>query len=140
EPAERARLVALLGRFREPGLAAAALELAASPDTEPADAAALLGEALQGRETRPAALAALRRGWDGLVPRLSPGEAARLVEAAARPACDPAAHAEVAALLGPRVSALDGAARSLDLGLEAAGQCAAARARGAGAVARLLGR
>jgi ERAP1-like protein len=140
EPAERTRLSALLGRFREPGPAAAALALAAAPGTAPADAAALLGEALAGRDTRPAAMVALRQGWEQLVPRLAPAEAARLVDAAARTACEPAARAEVAALLSPRLAGLDGAVRALALALEEADACLTARARGAAAVARLLAR
>jgi hypothetical protein len=140
EPAERGRLVALLGRFREAGPATAALALALDPATAPGDAVGLLATALGGRETRPAALAALRSGWDGLAGRLAPGDAARLAEAAARTACEPAARAEVATLLGPRLAPFDGGARALSLGLEEADACLAARTRGEAAVARLLGR
>jgi hypothetical protein len=46
----------------------------------------------------------------------------------------------VAAVLAPRAAALDGAVRALALALEEADACLAARARGAPAVARLLGR
>lgn len=139
-PAERRRLLAVLGRFRAPGPAAAALALAADPQTAPGDAAAVLAEALSGRSTRQRALPALRAAWDALAPRLSQDEVARLVEAAARPACEPAARAQVAAFLAPRVAPLDGAARTLGLALEAADGCLAARARGAPAVARFLAR
>ncbi len=140
EPGERSRLTALLGRFREPAAAAAALAVAADPATPPGDAAGLLAEALGGRDTRAAALAALEAGWDRLLPRLSSAEAARLVEAAARGACEAAARREVEGRLGPKAAEVDGAARALALGLEEADRCLAARVRGAAAVRRLLGR
>jgi hypothetical protein len=140
EPAERGRLVALLGRFREAGPATAALALALDPATAPGDAVGLLATALGGRETRPAALAALRGGWEGLAGRLAPGDAARLAEAAGRTACEPAARAEVATLLGPRLAPFDGGGRALSLALEEADACLAARARGEAAAARFLAR
>jgi hypothetical protein len=138
-PEERARLTALLGRFKEPGPAAAALRLALDPATAPGDAAGLLAEALSGRETRPAAVSALAGGWAGLQARLSEEEEARLVDALARPACQPADRAAVVALLGAAPGRAGGL-RALALGLEEADACGAARGRQAQAVVRFLSR
>ncbi|GAO02430.1 M1 family metallopeptidase [Anaeromyxobacter sp. PSR-1] len=137
---DRARLLAILGRFERPALVDRALALVASGAEDLRDTAAILRVALAGRETRWRAWELLRTRWEAIAPRLRSDEGSWLVEQAAGLACDPGRAGEVAAFLRPRAEAFDGAPRALARALEDAGACRAARARNGPAVARFLAR
>jgi len=137
EPAEQARLWGAAGRLVDPEAQRAALALAAAR-APAAGEAALLGSALARREGRDGAWAALRGRWDALAPRLAPAELARLAEAAGRAACEPRRRAEVAADLGGRAAAADGAGRALAFAFDEADACLRARHARPAAVGRLL--
>lgn len=137
---DRARLLAVLGRFEAPALADRALALVGSGAEDLRDTAGLLRAALAGRETRWRAWSLLVARWDALAPRLRGDEGGWLVAQAAALACDSERAAEVAAFLRPRATAFDGAPQALARALEDAGACRAARARNGAAVTRFLAR
>jgi len=134
--AERARWRALLGRFGDAALAAAAVELAGAEGVDPREALATL-EAALGGGGRDAAWNLLTARWDGLAARLRPDEATGLMVAAAS-ACDARSRSQAAAFFSPRAAAVDGASRALAAALEEVDACLAARAREVAALARFL--
>jgi hypothetical protein len=73
-----------------------------------------------------------------LAPRLRSDEATWLITTAASVACDPGRRAEVASFLKPRAEPFDGAPRALQVALEEADACLAARARHRKAISAFL--
>jgi aminopeptidase N len=138
--ADRERLYGALGQFQDPALSQAALALAVDEASDLRDTQGILGVALSQRATRAGAWAFVRSHWATIAKRLRDDEASWLVQEVAAVACEPRARAEVAAFLGPRAKAFDGASRALATGLEQADACIASRARHGAAVARFLAR
>jgi hypothetical protein len=126
---EAGRLTALLGRFEDPDLARQALAGVLADGADLRDTLPVVTGLLAGRATRSPALSFVRQRWDELAPRLRSDEGLGLIEAVAATACDLPARRRVADFLAPRAARFDGGPEVLARALDAAGACAAERAR-----------
>ena len=138
----RDRAVALdaLGRFHDPGWVREALLLVLDPSLEVRESLHVVEGALSTREGRDPAWELLRARFDDLAARLRDDEVGELVALLGDAWCDGARRTEIAAVLGPKVDAFDGAPRALARALDRIDACAAGLKRDGPAVARFLAR
>ena len=135
---DKARLYAALGRFEDPALARAALELAVDEKSDLRDTMSIVSVALSRRATRATAWAIVQARWTGIAPRLRADEGTWLIQQAAGAACDARWRADAASFLAPRAKAFEGAPRALASALEKTDACIASRKRHGQAISSFL--
>jgi aminopeptidase N len=134
------RLIAALGGFHAPALAARARAVLLDGTFDLRGAVAILRLQLATRETKADAWTWLEAHLDELLARMRSDEASWLLGEAAGAFCDPAHRAAAATLLVPRAAKIDGAQNAVERGLQEVDRCIATTARELPVVRRFLGR
>jgi aminopeptidase N len=134
----RARLLAALGGFTEPGLVDRALALVAGTEFDLRETSRVVLRLLAHRETRAQTWRWLGPNLDGVLARMRSDEASSFLGAIAGRFCDEQRRGEVAALLVPRAETIDGARSAVARGLEETDRCIARLARDRPALERFL--
>jgi len=137
---EQNRLVATLGGFRAPDLAAAARELILGGEFDLRESESILFRQLFSRENRDAAWAYAKEHLDVLLGKMRDDEGSGFLAGLAYAFCDKAHRDEAAALLAPRAAKIDGARNALSQALESVDRCIAIRERELPAVREFLQR
>jgi len=133
----RRTLLWALGQLRDPRLVRRSLALIEDPAFDPRDTVALLWSLGNTPEDRQLAWTWLEDHYDALAKRL-PRDTVLTLPGVAAELCDEHALDAVRAFFAPRMSVLDGGARSLALSLDRLRTCAASKAEIAPAVARFF--
>jgi len=126
---ERARLLAPLGSFTDPALAARARELVVGTEFDTRDSIVILQIQLARRETREATWAWVQQHLDEVTARQRDDENSWLLGEIAGVFCDAPHRAAVAALLTSRADKIPGARALVTRGLEEEDHCIAEVAR-----------
>ncbi|MEO8705862.1 MAG: M1 family metallopeptidase, partial [Kofleriaceae bacterium] len=137
---EKRRILSAIGGFKDPAIAAKALELVRGSEFDLRDTAGILYRVLFRRETRALGFAFVQQHLDELLARMRSDEASGFLSNLAGSPCDPATRTAVAALVTPRAAKVDGAAAPVARGLEQADHCIAAMARQLPAIRTFLAR
>ena len=122
---ELRRLFGVLGQFRDPALAARALELLVTPGFDMRDMIELPFGVLGRRETRALALAFLERNIDRMTTGLTDIDVAALFAGLMRTVCDRESRDRLRALFEPRAKRHPGAENMLTRALEQTERCIA---------------
>ncbi|HYI00263.1 M1 family metallopeptidase [Hyalangium sp.] len=125
QPEKRGLLLAVLGSFRDPGLAREALGLMVDGTFSPRDSLGLLFSALNRRETRAVAYAFVKEHFDMLAEGMTAMEASQVLFGVPGVFCDKASRDDAAAFFSPRASGVDGAPLVLARSLERVDLCVA---------------
>jgi len=137
---ELQRLLAALGGFRDPAIAAKVLELVLGKDLDLRDSAGILYGVLGHRETRKLGFEFVQRHIDELLARMRDDEASWFLGGLAGGSCNAAMRAAVAELVVSRAAKYDGAQAQVTRGLEQTDQCIASLARQLPALKKFLDR
>jgi aminopeptidase N len=137
---EKRRILNALGGFKDPAIAAKALELVRGTEFDLRDTRGIMYRVLFRRETRKLGFAFVQQHIDELLARMRSDEAAGFLAGLAGSPCDPATRTAIAALVTPRAAKVDGAAAPVARGLEQANHCIAAIERQLPAIREFLAR
>ncbi|HEY5950957.1 MAG TPA: M1 family aminopeptidase, partial [Kofleriaceae bacterium] len=137
---EKQRLLRALGSFRDPAIAARALELVRGTELDLRDTISILYAITFSRETRKLGLAFITQHIDDLLARMRDDEAAGFLGALAGGFCSAEQRGAMLELVGPRAAKYSGAEAGVKRGLEQSEQCIKNVERQLPAIKRFLDR
>jgi len=135
---EKARILGVLGGFRDKALAEKALAIVSGTEFDLRDSLSILYGVMFKRETRALGLAWVQTHIDELLARMRDDEASWFLGALAGGSCTPELRATLSDLVLPRAQKIPGALAPVTRGLEQADQCIASFARQLPALQRFL--
>jgi aminopeptidase N len=137
---EQQRILRALGGFRDPKIAATALDVVLGHAFDLRDSLGIAYAVLSHRETRELGWAWLATHVDELLARMRSDEASWFLGAVSGMYCDRERRRAADALVTPRAAKIDGAQLAVSRGLEEADQCIALVARELPALRAVFGR